>query len=213
MENQDSEFAVQKEKPDTNPIGTSDRRGFLGGLGVMGFAAMAGVLNATPADAAQVQSASTAPVKLSSIGKVNVIRDETFEVPGGKEHILQYTVSDDKGITLRHSYNISRIDGNENYTTTSNFRVEEFAPGLSLQQQPSNTRTFQMTAYGVKGDVIGDRRHDTVTTTMVAEDGTVQRQTQVVRVRLDLSEFAGLDTAALVTKMGNIHLGKEQLSK
>lgn len=183
MEDKDIELAVQNEEPEPR------------------------------ADAEQVQSTSTVPLRLSSLGKVNVIRDESFEVPGGKEHIVQYTVSDDQGITLRHSYNLTRIDGDGTYTTTSNFRIEEFSAGQTLQQQPSNTRTFQLTASGIKGEVIGDRRHDTVTTTMVAEDGTVQRQTQVVAVRLDLSEFAGLDTAALVTKMANIHLGKDQLSK
>ncbi|MEO6805975.1 MAG: hypothetical protein ABI286_03035 [Edaphobacter sp.] len=134
-------------------------------------------------------------------------------MPGGKERILQYTVSDDQGVTVRHSSNISRIDVNETYTMNSNFRVENFAPGQSLQQQPSRTRTFQLTAYGVKGEVIGNRRHDTITTTMVTDDGTIQRQTQVVPVRLDLSEFASLNTEGLITKMGNIHLGKDQLSK
>ena len=70
-----------------------------------------------------------------------------------------------------------------------------------------------MSIYGIEGEVSGNRRKDTVTTTIVGTDGEITRKTQIVPVRLDLSEFAGLDTAALAAKMGNIHLGNETLSK
>jgi hypothetical protein len=94
---------------------------------------------------------------------------------------------------------------------SANFRVENFFAGQLLTEKPASTKTLQMSVYGVEGEISGNRRKDTITTTIVAEDGTINRQTQVVPVRLDLSELEGLDTASLVTKMGNIHLGKETL--
>jgi hypothetical protein len=196
-----------------SPADTQSRRGFLGGVGAISLAAMAGMMDTTSAQASPIQASTSATQALSSIDKINVIRDEKHDVPGGTEQIVQYTVSDDNGTTVRHSYNYSRIKQSGAYTISSNFRIEKFASGQPLTEKPASTKTFQLSVYGVEGEVSGNRRRDTVTTTIVADDGTVKRQTQVVPVRLDVSEFEGLDTAALIAKMGNIHLGKEALSR
>lgn len=209
MDTKDSASADPDRTTDA-PVDGHSRRNFLGGFGVMGVMAMAGMVDAPHARASSPQHIATAP-ELSAIGKVDVIRDEKHEVPGGTEHIVQYVVSDDKGTNVRHSYNLSRVRQSGSYTMAANFRVEHFALGQPLTEKPIDTKTLQISVYGLEGEVSGNRRKDTITTTIVADDGTVHRQTQVVPVRLDLSEFENLDTASLVAKMGNIHFGKGNL--
>lgn len=63
--------------------------------------------------------------KLSPIGKVNVIRDEAFEVPGGKQHTGQYVVHKGNGLTraalLRH---LSHTCETGAYTIPSGFALK-----------------------------------------------------------------------------------------
>jgi hypothetical protein len=209
MDTKDSAAAGQDNNLNS-PADVSSRRGFLGNFSVMGLMALSGMMPAPQAQASSHQN-STATPKLSGISEVNVIRNDKFEVPGGTEHIVQYVISDDKGANVRYSFNISKVGQPGSYTMSANFRFEHFAPGQPLTEKPAGTKTFQMSAYGVEGEISGNRRNDTITTTIVAEDGTMNRQTQVVPVRLDLSELEGLDATALFTKIGNIHSGKETL--
>jgi hypothetical protein len=189
------------------------RRDFLGGVGALGLAAMSGLIEAPKADATQLQDSSSEATKASSIGKIKVLRDEKYEIPGGSEQIVQYTMTDEAGRVVRHSYNYSHTKQSGTYTIASTFRVEHFASGQPLTGKPASTKTLQVSVYGVEGEVIGNRRRDTITTTIMGDDGNTKRETQVVPVRLDLSEFDGLDTAALVSRMRNVHLGNDTLSK
>ncbi len=203
---------MEKEErvpPTTNTAlsGISNRRGFLEGLGFLGLAALTGTAGAE-AHENQIDAPSTP--RLSSIGKVEVLRDEKFDIPGGKEHIMQYTVTDDKGVTERRFSSTARTEGSDQtYTVITNHRIEQFAAGQSLKGPATSTKAFQINVYGVKGYEMGDRRNDTITTTIIGPDGSVHRQTQVVPVRLDMSEFTGLSTAELITKVGNAHFAKQ----
>lgn len=191
---------------DTSLSGTPNRRGFLGGLGFLGLAALTGTASA---EASQNQIDAAPAPRLSSMGEVDVLRDENFDIPGGKEYITQYTVTDDKGLTERRFSSTARTESSDQtYTVITNHRIEQFAPGQSLKGPATSTKTFQVNVYGVKGYVTGDRRNDTITTTIIGPDGTVHRQTQVIPVRLDMSEFTGLSTAELITKVGNAHFSK-----
>ncbi len=195
-----------------SPSDAPSRRGFLGGFGALGLATVAAMMDVPQANASALQAGVSTP-KLSSVDKVKVIRDEKYDVPGGQEHIVEYVASDPNGATVRHSYNLSRIKESGTYTMSANFRVEKFALGQSLNETAASVETLQMSIYGIEGEVSGNRRKDTVTTTIVGTDGEITRKTQIVPVRLDLSEFDGLDTAALAAKMGNIHLGNQTLGK
>lgn len=81
MEKPDSEqLPVPAEGTNTVAAGMSNRRGFLGGLGASGFAAVAG-MSAKPAEATPLQVTSTPQVQLSSIDRVNILREESYDVP------------------------------------------------------------------------------------------------------------------------------------
>lgn len=191
--NLNSDDSVQKS-------GT-DRRSFLGGAGVLGFAAMAGMLNSADAKAATPQTNASA--RLSSIDKLNVTRNETYDVPGGKEYFLDWQINDDKGVVKKVICHHTRLDSDVTYTMASNIVIHTFNPGMDINGSPASTKHQNVTVYAVKGEVVGPVRNDHVTITTIHRNGSSSRLSKIVPVRLEIPEFANMDIETMITNIGH----------
>jgi hypothetical protein len=188
-------------------VENTKRREFLCGMGAVGLAAMSSAVNGNKAEAQIGGNPLSPPPKLSSIAALNVTREQTLDVPNGKESFFEWEASDAEGVTTRFIVHTTRIDVGETYTVNTGVTVQTFARGVKPGGEPTSTTQQNMTAFGEKGEVEGALRHDTVTITTVHGDGSSSRETRIVPVRLDLSEYQGLDLAAVAAKIGSHYVG------
>jgi hypothetical protein len=208
MDNQNDLLSASTVQPETNSNGSPSRRGFLGSIGAISLATMAGVL--APISAGGTTSEGSAPGRLASLAKLNLTREESFDVPGGKEVFLEWQAGDEKGVVQKFIVHHTRQDADVTYTMNTNVIVRTYGPGMDLQGKPASAKEQNVTVYGVKGEIVGSVRNDHVTITTVHQDGRTSRQSQVAQVRLESPEFAGTDTAAQIASIGRRFLGQSQ---
>ncbi len=146
---------------------------------------------------------SDEPGRLSSIARIDLIRDERREVSGGKECFIEWTAADEKGLVKKFSAHATRIDEDVTYTMKTEIVIHTYLPGTEQTSTPDSTKQRTITAHGIKGDVAGPVRNDYVTLTTVDESGSVHRQSLEVPVRLDLSEFERMDTETMIARIGS----------
>jgi hypothetical protein len=197
----------QSSSVDQHVIRTTKRRQFLGSLGAVGLASVAGASKVERAEAQLQPPNSSVPQKLSSIANLKVNREQTLDVPNGKESFLEWEASDAVGARTKFIVHTTRIDVDETYTITTSIAAHKFAPGSDPNAEPISTTQQNTTAFGEKGETVGAVRNDVVTVTTVHEDGSSSRETRIIPVRLDLKEFEGLDFAAVASKVGSRYVG------
>jgi 2-phospho-L-lactate transferase/gluconeogenesis factor (CofD/UPF0052 family) len=146
----------------------------------------------------------TDPQKTFSTTGLTVLREENFDVPGGKEHFHEWQTAAANGVTKKFITHSFRIDGDGTYVTHSNLKIHTWAAGADLNGEPQSTTGHVINLYAVKGEVTGSVRHDRITMTMVQPDGQTMRQTLTVPVRLDLAELNDLDLAGTIARMGEL---------
>lgn len=199
MDDYDFNFRVDEESKNEG----TGRRGFLGGMGALGFAAVAGMLNPEPAQAAKQSSEGNTEVpSLSSIAKLSVSRQDVFDVPGGKEYFYDWQASDEYGVTTKFTLHGSRTDSGTTYAATTDVTVRKFANGMDSDGVPASTVQQRTVVFGVKGETAGNVRNDKVVCTTINADGTSSRQESNVQVRLDLDRLAQQDFATQALRAG-----------
>ncbi len=195
-------------EPDTNPNSESpftesdpaSRRSFLGGMGLAGLGTMMCAL--APASADAPTPASPNRLKLKSIGKIDVSREESFDVPGGKEYIVEYRVSDDSGVVSKFINHVSRVDSETSYTMTADVVIHSYAADADLNGEPQVRKEQHINIFAVKGETVGGFRHDHFTITTMHTDGSITRESVTVPVQLDVSEYAGKSARDLIASIG-----------
>ena len=198
---------LQAEQKEQAKQSGTPRRNFLSGVGAVGIAAVAGAVTTKPAGATPVPQVAVPP-RLSSIDHLKVTREESFDVPNGKESFYEWQASDAQGVTTKFVFHHTRTDVGETYTLNTDITVLKFAAGADLSGPPTATSQQKLTAFGVKGEMVGNVRHDEVTMTTVHADGSSSRELRIVPVRLDLSEYAGQDLATILKSVGSRFVGQ-----
>lgn len=176
------------------------RRGFLGGVGAIGLAAIAGAFS--PASVQGAETGSSAPIRLSSIQNLTITRNETFEIPGGKEYFLEQRVSDDKGVVQKMLAHHTRVDSGVSYMMSTDVTIQVYGPGMNLDGSPASTNHQSVTVSAIKGEVSGSTRTDHMTVTTVYADGSTSRKSVEVPVRLDTEEFSGMTVQEIAQYIG-----------
>lgn len=178
----------------------ASRRDFLSGMSALGFAAMAGVLSTGHAQGQETQANSA--FRLSSIENLTITRNETFEIPGGKEYFLEQTVSDNKGVAQKMLAHHIRVDSDVSYMMSTDVTIQIYGPGMSLDGPPASTNHQSVTVSAIKGEVSGSTRTDHMTVTTIYADGSTARTSLEVPVRLDTTEFAGMTAEEIAKYVG-----------
>jgi len=195
MDTQNTDFEPLQRAELSSP---PNRRTFLSSVGVAGLVAALGAIKPTEAEALDRPT----PLAVGSIKGFKVLRDEEFEIPGGKEHFLDQQITDTQGAVRVTRTHISRTDTEVSYEIHLDIAIQTYASGQDVQSQPSGTQKQSISVHGIKGEISGSVRNDHVTVTTVYADGTTSRQSSEVQVRLDNSDLSGLSREELFMEMG-----------
>jgi hypothetical protein len=169
-------------------------------MGAMGLGAMLAALEPSKASAAGLKPRS--PMPLSSLSNLKVTRDETFDVPGGKEYFAEWQIADGKGATRKYITHHARVDTDKSYTMSTDVVIHTYDPGASLSGEPSARKEQHITVFAEKGEVMGSVRNDHVTVTIAHTDGSITRESSVSSVKLDNSDLAGMSTRDMIASFG-----------
>jgi len=189
------------DSPQSMSETATQRRAFLGGIGALGLSAIAGSI-APQTAAAMVPATAQASANLDSVASLEVTREQNLHVPGGQENFYEWQATDSRGATNKFLVHSSRVDSGNTYTISTDITIHKFAPGASPDSAPRRSTQQHITAFGTKGEVADGIRQDHVILTTVHSDGTSTREERTVPVRLDFSEFAGMDFAAIAASTG-----------